>query len=302
MKKGLTIIELLVAMVILTILLSSATYLFVNYISTSLSQERVATMQSDVQSVLAQIKWDILMTGYSVSSDQFAVESENGTGPNNSDKITLRSLWFGVEDGGHWSYVLDPVAGSSTINVRRWNEPRIDIEIGDKLILLTSTKQKLIEQMYEVTARDTFTHTGGIPGYELTLDNPISSSMNFLFSTNGVTEITELEYRIDNGILLRDNEPILDNVEDLQFAYWIDENANQVQEPSEWHNDLTIVENDPGLSDNIRLIRLSLLVSSRGEQGYEVNEIIAIEDNTITPNTQNVNRLYTSIANPRNIR
>lgn len=301
-KAGVTLIELLISLVIISILLSLATYIFVNFLSTSVTQERTTAAQSDVQAVLQQIKWDILMTGYSVSADQIAIESQNNAGQNNSDILTLKSLWFGYETGGHWSYVLDPVTNQSIIPVRNWQDPELDIQVGDKIVFLTSTKQKLNDQFFEVIARDTFTHTGGIPGYRLTLDNSVSTSMNFLFNTSGTGELREVVYQLQNNVLMRDSLPMMDNVMDFQVAYWVDENDNQIQEDSEWHNDLDVVLADPNLKDDIRLIRLNILMSTQAEKEYDVQQTITLEDNTITPNPNMRHTPWTQVANPRNIR
>ncbi|MFP4458220.1 MAG: PilW family protein [Candidatus Zixiibacteriota bacterium] len=303
-ENGITIVELLVSMLVIGILLSLATYIFVNFISTSFSQERQTSAQSNVQSVMQQIKWDILMTGYSVSADQIAIEAGNGTGPNNSDVLTLKSLWFGVDEGGHWTYVLDPVSNNTTVNVRKWNDPDLDIQAGDEIIFMTSTKRKLDNQTFEVVSRDTFTHVSGVSGFKLTLNNPISTSMNFLFNVNstGTDELQEVVYRLQDNVLLRDSIPLMDDVTDFQVAYWVDQNDNQIQESTEWHDDLSVVEANPNLRDNIRLIRLNLLVSSRGESNYHKEETFTLEDNTITPNPNMKHKPWMQFANPRNLK
>ncbi|MBN1755089.1 prepilin-type N-terminal cleavage/methylation domain-containing protein [bacterium] len=269
-RKGITLIELLVVLTLSSLLISAVLYLFSTFISKSVGQERIVSSDSGTQNILNYIKWDILMAGYALPLGEMPIMNSNNTGYNNSDGITMRSLAFRNEMGSNgWTYTLVPSMGVNNLTVRRWNDPQMDIKLGDHVILLTPLK-RIAGGPYTVTDLTILTETYSEPSAVLTLDQAVSISKVFVFSVSDASIfVTEVNYEVVDGKLKRGDETISDGVENLQISFWMDSNENFKQDTGEWIDDLAILIESPGMAKRIRLIRVDLLVRTKAEQGYK---------------------------------
>jgi hypothetical protein len=78
--------------------------------------------------------------------------------------------------------------------------------------------------------------------------------------------------------------------------------ANRIQDPGEWQNDLDNIETSPNEYSKLRLVRLSIVTGIRDE-GVDANHSpITVEDHTFTPGENIKYDTWTFVTNPRNIR
>ena len=278
-NKGLTLIEILISMSILLIMLGAV----VSVLNIQrVKSEDVATttiLQTDAQIVLSLFKWDLAMAGLCYPKINDAVRSVNG-GTDDVDTIRIHATGLGFEEN-RWSYLIEAPSGA-TLKVRRWNDANRDLAVGDTIVVIDGERQLLSPPgNILITARDTFTffgETDTVPGYTLTIDKAISAS-------NGLTVVKRVPAIYDSGLtitlinnqLLRGNEALIDNVEDIQFAYGIDNNNDGVIE--------TWTDNVPAFATLGRkwTIRYTLVLTSQGMPGYRyAQDDITIEDHTYT--------------------
>ncbi|MEO0246744.1 MAG: PilW family protein [candidate division WOR-3 bacterium] len=300
-KKGLTLVELIVALGILSILLTSVFVIYRNQMRTATTQQVVSILQTDIQQALNIIKWDLLMSGYGVPSTMIAVSGVNRT--NSSDSLSLRSTGFLLGGTTRWSYVLDVLSGVQTnqLIVRRWNDERQDIKVGDVIIIMTDRKS-VISPFLTVTSRQSITFNNQ-DAYLLTVNNTFQTAPgNFVFVVPG-GQVGTAAYWVRNDTLFRNNEPFLTGVEDFQVSYWVDLNNNKIMETNERvHNPVGI----KNFADLLRSVRVSLVLVGPVDRTFTYPEAqITNEDRTYTLTGMARNRrrrFYALEVKVRNVR
>ncbi len=305
-RAGITLTELLVAIVLVGLLMIGTFYVFSNFFSASFSQERYTLEQADTQVSAQFLKWDIFMTGYGMPASQFPISVQDNSGENSSDILTLMSTSFGSGGNeGKWSYILSPVENSTQITVRRWNDPELDIDEGEYITVLSPTKGQVGASVYQVTDRQTATGPAGQDAWTLTLNNIISTSLNFVFVVGSPTGPGTTIYYIQNGNLMRDSTVFIPGVVDFQLAFWIDTDGDRIQDAGETYNDLSILAANPQFADNVKLIRVSIVTATSGEENYVFSlDTIRTENNVLDVSSIGRNFRYDTwrnLVHPRNL-
>lgn len=114
------------------------------------------------------------------------------------------------------------------------------------------------------------------------------------------------EYRIANGDqLLRNGDMLAEGIEDLQLAYILDANDNNVIDPGEVHGSGSGVNanfdaKDTEMSD-LRQVRLNLVSRTRNEDVDFRGQLDAVENRAAGAPDGFRRRVYTSIVRPRNM-
>ncbi len=304
-RKGVTLVELLIGLTLSALLLTGALYLFSNFLTKGFSQEKLAASNAEINNVFSQIKWDLLMAGFSLPTLYRPIILHNNTGFRSSDSLTLQSTLFRGEMGsGRWSYIIDPVSASNLVTVRRWDDPKVDLQRNDFIIFLTPLKQQ-IGGLYKITDRDSGWTPDSVPTYDLTLDQALSASKVFLFNVGDSNIVEEVTYSVVDGELKRSGVSLLKNVENFQTTVWLDLNQNSEIDFGEWYTDLSILFGNPSLSRYVRLVKVELLVSSKGEEGYEYkHHSMTIGDNIVTFSDEDMSRrrrAWETQSLPRNL-
>jgi len=298
-RKGLTLIELLVGLTILALVLMATFFIYRSQLRTASTQRSVSYAQTDVQQALNIFKWDALMAGYGVPSTYQVVQGVNFN--NRADSIILRSTGFVAGGTTRWSYTLD-IFSNDEIIVRRWNDEREDIHVGDYIVILDDRRTPITPQPLQVTGRVPLTYNG-MPAYRLTLSSTVNTRQgNFVYVVpNG--QFQEVSYRLVGDTLMRGNDVLLKGVEDLQFSYWVDLNNDRVEQPNERIQNPQAV---PNFSSGLRSVRVNLVVLTSPDPNYRYPEnTITVEDHTynVSPNTRNMRRrFYTLDIKVRNIK
>jgi hypothetical protein len=136
------------------------------------------------------------------------------------------------------------------------------------------------EMLVQANAPDTFIDPfgEGFPAQRITLSSPVSALRGLvLIGIDPPIYDPGITFAVNNGQLIRGNDVMLDNVEDLQFAYGIDNDNDNVIE--------TWTDNVPQFATQGRkwAIRYTMVVTSRPMGGYTYpDDVITIEDHTYT--------------------
>ncbi len=306
MKKGMTLVEILVSLLILSFILAAIFTILNLQTVRSIQVQKTAILQTDAQVALTLLKWDLGAAGLAYPKQDDAVQSLPGAGFNNSDAISLRAVGLGFESANiKWSWLLAQ-SSSAQIQVRRHLDPDMNFAPGESLVVLDANRQIMNppgDFVVTDTASFVFIDQWGntIPGLLVDVNNPVGAIAGLVvirkyeaFYNPGVTISLNA-----NGQLIRGNDILLENVEDLQFAYGIDSDGDDVIDS--WS------PNVPTFATQGRkwAIRYSLVVASRPMGNYEYPiDPINIEDNSYALNASQKMRkraILTGIIAPPNL-
>jgi len=306
MKKGMTLVEILVSLLILSFILA-AIYTILNLqMVRSIQVQKTAILQTDAQVALTLLKWDLGAAGLGYPMQDDAVQSQDNVGANGSDAITLRAVGLGFESANiKWSWLLER-SSTDVLKLRKHDNDELNFVPGEWLVVL-DVNRKIMNPPGDIqvlgTASFVFIDQWGdsIPGQLVTVDNPVGAIAGLVvickydpIYTPGIT----LSLNANNQ-LIRGNDVLLENVEDLQFAYGIDSNGDGVIES--WFNNVPQF----ATAGKKWAIRYSMVVTSRTMGGYEYPlNTINLENNPYALSTTDRMRkraILTGIIAPANL-
>lgn len=307
MKKGMTLVEILVSLVILMFLLG-AVYSILNLQTVRAIQvQKTSVLQTDAQIALTLMKWDLTAAGLAFPKVDSAVVSGDG-GPGGSDFINLKAVGLGFESTRvRWSWLLEKVSNRPWIHVRRWSDAMWNFNPNDKIVVLDRNR-KVISPPGDLTIQDTVLYTyidqwgNPVPACSILLDQNVNAIA-------GLVVISKIQSIYSPGItisvnanneLIRGNDILLDNVEDLQFAYGVDTDGDGVIDSwSDFKPPQAVALGQKWV------IRYTLVITSRPMGGYTYpDQAYTIENHTydITTNRMRMKRaIFTGIIAPPNL-
>ncbi len=303
-RKGLTLVELLVALTLSGIIVAGAAYFVKGFFSKGFSSRRIALSVSGLQTALSLLRMDIFMSGFAAPSDSLPIEAADNSS-SGKDELTLVALYFPTATQDcKWSYILQTYqTPTDQIMIRRWDDPKRDIAKNDRIIILTDNKEMLGN--FGILVTDIMEITGplGKPAYLITLEEAVTTGKHFVFVITQTDSLLRVHWETKGDSLLRNDNLVMTGIEDFQLAYHIDTDGDRVEEAGEWFNDLSPILADPSLADNIRKVRYSLVTAVRGESAYESPDtIVSVENHTYTPDRNFRRYIWSSVAMSRNIR
>jgi len=228
-EKGFTLIEMLIALVISTLLIAGLYRTFISQQKTYTVQEQVVDMQQNVRAAINRMMTEIRMAGFGNVSMVLPVTYSTGTFNNvlNLNTPTAGSLTIVSSVGETSALAAEGGIGQNQITVSTLTD-------GQGNPLFDTGNRRYISigglESHRLTSIDSGTKT-------ITLDGPLG-----FYHPVGtpVYIIRALSYRVAsvNGILtlVRDEnlgngaQPQADNIEDLQFIY-LDANGNPTVNP-----------------------------------------------------------------------
>jgi prepilin-type N-terminal cleavage/methylation domain-containing protein len=309
MKKGMTLVEVLVSLVILSFLLA-AVFTILNLQTVKSATVRKSTIQqTDAQVALTLLRWDLASTGLAYPKTDAAIASLDGGG-NNPDTIVLRGVGLGFEAATtKWSWLLDVASGAQAL-VRAFGgkDSVLNFAGGEQVVVLDRDRNILnppgILTILAVQP-DTFVdpNNDSIPALLLTLDMALSSIAGMVMITiDTMIYDPGCSVYVDftNGTLMRGSEVLLDNVEDLQLAYGTDTDGDDIIDT--WGHYLPVNTISSGRK---WAIRYTLVTVSRplADYNYPHNQL-QIENHlyTVTPSMQKQKRIFlTGLVSPANL-
>ncbi len=281
MKKGFTLVEILISMLILGIVIAGIISVFLTQQRKTMEVQNISSMHTDAQVAFEIIKWDLIMAGFGLGESHTFILAGDG-GENAPDTITLFGLTLGYE------------LATTRFNIVIGGSPTVDNRLLCNLWRGADSIRNIRKGLYafgiDPDTRD-ITEINGIL-VESTYVDPIDTSFVIFLRTpvtykrgtvligvqNPFIPLEGVRYFVDeNRTLWRNNVPFLENVEDIQFAYGIDglltEPDGEIDD-DEWVNDLDGITSSQILNNRFA-IRVTLIVRSRGIPGfnYPTNEI-----------------------------
>lgn len=226
-EKGLTLIELLIALVISALIISGLYRTFIGQQKTYTVQEQIVDMQQNARTAVNRMMSEIRMAGFGNVSMVLPVTFSTGTFNNvlNLNTPTAGSLTIVSAVGGTSTLTAAGVIGQSQIVVSTLTD-----DLGNALFDTSNKRYVSIGglESYTITSVDNGTKTITLNG-SLTYNHAIGTP---------IFNIKALSYRVDsvNVTLLRDEnlgngaQPQADSIENLQFTY-LDAGGNPTANP-----------------------------------------------------------------------
>ncbi|MEO0190867.1 MAG: prepilin-type N-terminal cleavage/methylation domain-containing protein [candidate division WOR-3 bacterium] len=286
MRKGMTLIEIMVSLVILMIVLGAI------YSILTLQQERASVvsetsvLQTDAQVAYTLFKWDLMLSGLCHPKNNLVLTSFNNTGYLGSDAINLRGVSFGFEmNQTRWGYMLEEGNGTQLV-ISRFPDTTTYFKPGDQIIVLSDNREIIDPPgVVTVTQVDTFTYYdengNPKPAQRVTVNLPVYTKNVQVVTTYNNPDIynTGILYQVVNGRLQRGTEILLDNVENIQFAYGLDTDEDTIIDA--WFNTIPDSLLRPRPYDRRWALRYTMVVASRPISNYKYPYTsVTVEDNT----------------------
>ncbi|MFZ3046815.1 MAG: PilW family protein [Desulfatirhabdiaceae bacterium] len=328
--SGMTLIELLVAIAISGLVLAGVVQVLTTSTSSYSLQEDMAAMQQNLRMSKMFLERDSRMAGcgmqnfFDRGTRVYPVEFTNAGGESSTDILVINYVDL---DNGSCGNVLPqltlngsmPAASAeATVNENltdnttpptppysAWNSaftcagtPYGGTPFTEFMAIITSPDGSQSDVVYITTIQANSNKIQNRPyaSFENKIINsyPPGSTINF-FSNTTLTQIT---YRYSNGTLLRNGQAIADNLEDLQFAFGLDTDTDDIVDSWIIDRDLTNAE-----KDQIRLMRINVLGRTSREHSGQSNTREAIEDHVAGTGQDKYRRqLIQLTVKPRNLR
>lgn len=228
-KKGFSLIELLIVIGVSGILLASLASIFYTQSKTYSVHSNIGEVQYAAKSVLDYIAKEIRMAGAGMLDQNYEFKNGNtfahlssinsDTGP---DAIRIRGNFQGV-----YGIISSTVGGS---------------DVGDEAIKVAYRERAVFSVGNYITITDNknseIRYITGVSSDKKTISFANGDGLTYAYK-NGTTfnGIQEIRYYVDSSGTLRrnnfeynGNQPVLENVEDLQFQYGLDLNGDGVLE------------------------------------------------------------------------
>jgi len=227
--KGLTLIELLVAMAISAVLIAAIYRTFIGQHRTYTAQEQVVDMQQNARVAINRMMREIRMAGFGNVSSVLPVTAKNGpfnniiipiNGKDNikgqyDDQITIIGAFEKVS-----VLATDHVGGGNVLQLSNLSKYDFDPDTNMKYICIGGLESYVVtnidESRREVTLNGNLinSHKSGTPVFKI---KAITYKLNL---QNGVP-VLEREDNTDGG----GGQDIAENIENLQFRYILDDGS-----------------------------------------------------------------------------
>jgi prepilin-type N-terminal cleavage/methylation domain-containing protein len=228
-EKGLTLIELLVALTITGLLVGGLYRTLTGQQKTYVIQEEVVDMQQNVRAAINRLITEIRMAGFGNVSMVLPVTYTGGTFNNvlNLNTPTAGSLTFVTAVGGTSTLTVEGVVGQNQIVVSTLTDAG-----GNPLFDTGNRKYISIGglESHEITAVDNVTRTINLNG-PLTFYHAISTPLFTVMAlTYQVASVNGIPTLMRNENMGGGAQPLSDNIENLQFTY-LDADGNITANP-----------------------------------------------------------------------
>jgi type IV pilus assembly protein PilW len=335
--SGMTLIELLIAIAVSGIVLAGVTQILTTSSSSYSLQEEMAAMQQNTRMAKMFLERDsrmagcgMLCGGFPVTGGRvYPVDFKNAEGGSGTDILIISYI---DPDSSNCGDVLPQL----TLNGKMPSasaEARVNEDLGDdtspptppysawdnefecngnnyggtpfkefKAIITSPDGKSDIVYITHVQANPNYLQNRPYAGFDNKILNtyPAGSTINF-FSDEMLITIT---YSYSNGTLIRKvnnnpSEAIADNIEDLQFAFGLDTNNDDIVDS--WINSRNLTNEE---KDQIRLIRINVLGRTiRQHTGQSNTRPDKIEDHVLGVTSDKYGRqLFQITVLPRNLK
>lgn len=312
-NKGFTLIELMIAMAIVSLVMTAIVSAFISQQDSYDTQEQVAVMQQNGRAAMSAFSLDVRIAGFGIGSVSTSYYDTSGGGAtaylqaitsynnysNGTDRIDIC-----YSDPSCTAAIIDDMPDSSAILKVDTVSGFAD---GDLVIITNGTDASILEVTTVNTASlilqhnsggDTINPPGGHnifpsggypPGSKLFKVRIKSYDIDFSDPSHPMMRM-DPDGPLGNGAF----QPFADNIEDLQFTY-IFSDGDEANSADDTDGDDTNDHND------IRAVRINVLARTGRVMKHFAGNRPAIEDNAAGATDQYRRRLLTSIIKVRNL-
>jgi hypothetical protein len=252
----------------------------------ALTVQKVSVLQTDAQVSLTLLKADLGYAGLAFPKTDTAIVSYNHDGLNGEDAIMIRAAGLGFESARtKWSWLLGAADGQIVL-VRGWADTSFNFDIGDTVVCLDANRIIMRppgEMVITNASPDSFIDPilGPIFAQSLTLSAYLKGVPGLIIIRKfGSTYSPGLRLEVANNKLVRGPDTLLDNVEDLQLAYGIDTDDDDLIDS--WTNDAPTFAS----TRSKWAIRYTLVLTSErlGDYTYP-DDTVSVEDHAYVLNS-----------------
>jgi len=245
--KGLTLIELLVAMAISAVLIAAIYRTFIGQYKTYTVQEQVVDMQQNARVAINRMMREIRMAGFGNVSSVLPIVTIDGTfnniiNPSNDkdnikgqhdDQITIIGAFEKVS-----VLVTDHAAGANIIQLSTLSKDDFDPDSNKKYVCIGGLESYTVTNVDEGGKRITLngslvnSHKDGTPVFKI-------KAITYKLNLQKGIPVLEREDNTDGG----GGQDIAENIENLQFKYILDDESES---------------DSPADASKIRLVRVTV--------------------------------------------
>ncbi|MFZ3046920.1 MAG: PilW family protein [Desulfatirhabdiaceae bacterium] len=329
--SGFTLIELLVALALSAVIMVGTIEVFRSNTTSYFTQDDLVAMQQNVRVAKMFLERDIRMAGcgiqedfYNLGSQTYPISFSNAAGESDTDILTINYVDFANSSCDNVLPQLTLAgsmpAASAEAEISEdltddtsppnppystWDSEFICAGIAyggtpfkEFKAIITSPDASKSDVVYitQVQASSDKIQNRPYAGFENKIINtyPVGSTIRF-FNEN---QLTQIVYSVGSGSLLRNNQVIANNIEDLQFSFGLDTDDDDTVDT--WINDRDLTNAE---SQQVRLIDVNVLGRSQNPHNGQSSIRPAIEDRTAANTSDRYTRKLLQVTvKTRNIR
>ena len=300
-RKGFTLVEMMIAIVILAIAVAGITTAFQSQVTSFSTQEAVTTAQTTGALVIMKLAEDIRMAGYGIPKDstdgtteaiRAVVNNDNTAG--NSDSVTIR---YCLGPSGYFMGTLSVANPSLTINIPGGSA--FDTNTPVKVLNLRREDLFPGNAITASGAADNNVLLSGIASTAVPFDLGVfvganTSNIRYFIAGAGTDNVALMREITPVGGAAQAPEVVAFGVEDVQFAYGLDPNGGGV---NSYVNAPTAAERRQVLAVRINVI----LRSDKKDEGTIFGTVRA-EDGPTRGGDGKRRRIFSTTVRLRNAR
>lgn len=304
-QKGITLVELLIALTIFSVVMAGAYSLYTNQVTHSTREYKLAEHEMEFGIAKNILERDIMLAGYGIADnygslpyDPLPITASDASSQTTFDSISLRGTAVGIfsRTSQGWSYITD---NGPPVTFQTWSDSRENITAGDKVIYMHPATRELLTDgataIFTFPASPSGTEKGTLV-YGIHSDSaafPYITAEYVIGGTpppvcaSGAKNLLRAESRNNDPPLPGNREPILNCVLDFQVAFGLDSGFEEDGLIDLWDNGGTqaAAYDSRTLKKRLKQVRIYVLVQAGNREPHYT---YSNPDNPANPNTVRV--------------
>ena len=280
--KGVTLVELLIALAIFSIVMAVVYSLYINQVKHSTREYKLAENEMEFGITKNILERDIMLAGYGVADnygslpyDPVPITASDASSLTTFDSISLRGTAVGVfsRTSQGWSYITD---AGPPVTFHTWSDSRENVAGGDSVVYMHPATREILTEGATAIFTMPASPSGAAKGTLVYGVHKDSAALPYITAeyviggtpppvcAPGVKNLMRAESRNSDPPLPGNREPILNCVLDFQVAFGLDSGFEQDGLIDLWDNGGTqaAVYDRRTLKKRLRQVRIYVLVQS----------------------------------------
>jgi len=303
--KGVTLVELLIALTIFSVVMAVVYSLYANQVKHSTREYKLAEHEMEFGIAKNILERDIMLAGYGIADnygslpyDPLPIAASDASSQTTFDSISLRGTAVGIfsRTSQGWSYIKDI---GSPVTFQTWSDSRENIAVGDRVIYMHPATRELLTDgsspIYTFPTSPSGSEKGTLV-YGIHSDSAVFPYITAEYviggtpppvCASGSKNLLRAESRNSDPPLPGNREPILNCVLDFQVAFGMDSGLEEDGLIDLWDNGGTqaAVYDRRTLKKRLKQVRIYVLVQAGNR---DPNYTYSNPDNPANPNTVRV--------------